>query len=150
MRTVAACVILAAFVAMVGAPPASALILHTTFPLVGTCPNRCTGELIAFTGDVHVLIGQFTDGTGALELTLHSNSPGVTVTGLMTGATYQIPSDSRQIMSLGLPPVTVTQSNDFRVVGRAANFTARLPLAVTISPAGGASANVRPLQLVCN
>jgi len=150
MRTVAACVILATFVAIVGARPASALILHTTFPLVGTFPNPCTGELIAFTGDVHVLIGQFIDGTGALELTLHSNFQGVTGTGLMTGATYQIPSDSRQIMSLGLPPVTVTQSNDFRVVGRTDNFTGRLPLAVTISTAGGVSANVRPLQLVCN
>ncbi len=99
---------------------------------------------------MHVLIGQFIDGTGALELTLHSNFQGVTGTGLMTGATYQIPSDSRQIMSLGLPPVTVTQSNDFRVVGRTDNFTGRLPLAVTISTAGGVSANVRPLQLVCN
>src|SRR2546425_3630865 len=111
MRTVATAVILATFVAIVVAPPASALILHTTFPLVGTFPSPCTGELIAFTGDVHVLIGQFVDGTGVLELTLHSNFQGVTGTGLMTGATYQIPSDSRQIMSVGLPPVTVTQSN---------------------------------------
>src|SRR5437867_13152404 len=103
MRTVAAVVILASFVAMVGAPPASALILHTTFPLVGTFPNPCTGELIAFTGDVHVLIGQLIDGTGALELTLHSNSQGVTGTGLMTRATYQLPSDPPQITSPSVP-----------------------------------------------
>src|SRR5438093_13765931 len=103
MRTVATAVILATFVAIVGAPPASALILHTTFPLVGTFPNPCTGELIAFTGDVHVLIGQFIDGTGALERTLHTSFQGVTGPGPMTGATYQITSASRQIVSLALP-----------------------------------------------
>src|SRR2546425_1221037 len=150
MRTVAACVILATFVAIVGARPASALILHTTFPLVGTFPNPCTGELIAFTGDVHVLIGQFIDGTGALELTLYSNFHGVTGAGLVTRTTYQIPSDSRQIMSVGLPPATATQSNDFRVVGGPDNFTGQLPLAVTIGTAGGVSANIGPLRFVCN
>src|SRR2546422_11625289 len=111
MRTVATAVILASFVAMVGAPPASALILHTTFPIVGTFPNPCTGELIAFTGAVHVLIGQFIDGIGGLELTLHSNFQGVTGTGLMTAATYQIPSEWRQVMSDALAPVTVTPTS---------------------------------------
>src|SRR5437879_4134204 len=119
MRTVAACVILATFVAIVGARPASALILHTTFPLVGTFPNPCTGELIAFTGDVHVLIGQFIDGTGALELTLHSNFQGVTGTGLMTGATYQIPSDSRQIMSVGLDRKSTRLNSSHRCISYA-------------------------------
>src|SRR2546425_11186109 len=105
MRTVAACVILATFVAIVGAPPASALILHTTFPLVGPFPSPCTGELIAFTGDVHVLIRQLVPGTAALELTPPSNFQGITRTGPMTRPPHQIPPHSRQIMPVPLPPV---------------------------------------------
>jgi hypothetical protein len=99
---------------------------------------------------MQVLVGQFTDGTGALELTLDSNFHGVTGTGLMTGTTYQIPSSSQQIMSVGLPPVTVIQSNDFRVVGGQDNFVGQLPLSVTISGTGAVSASVGPLQFVCN
>lgn len=137
-------------VGMIAVPPASAANLHTTFPFVGTFSSPCTGEFIAFAGNVQVLIGQFVDGTGALELTLDSNFHGVTGTGLMTGTPYQIPSSSQQIMSVGLPPVTVTQSNDFRVVGGQDNFVGQLPLSVTISGTGGVSASVGPLQFVCN
>lgn len=136
-------------VGMVTVPPASAASLHTTFPFVGTFFSPCTGELIAFTGDMQVLIGQFTDGTGALHLTLDSNFQGITGTGLMTGRSYQIPFSSRQTVSAGLPPVTVTQANDFRVVGGQDNFMGQLPLTVTIGT-GGVSASVGPLQFVCN
>jgi hypothetical protein len=150
MRTVAASLILATVVGVVAVPSASAVSLHTTFPFVGTFSSPCTGELIAFTGNVEVLIGQFIDGTDALELTLDSNFQGVTGTGLLTGAPYQIPASSRQVMSVGLPPVTVTQANDFRVVGGRDNFSGSLPLTVTISSTGGVSAGVGPLQLACN
>ena len=98
---------------------------------------------------MQILIGQFIDGTGALEVTLESNFQGITGTGL-TGTPYQIPSSSQQIMSVGLPPVTVTQANDFRVVGGQDNFMGQLPLSVTISATGGVSASVGPLQFVCN
>jgi hypothetical protein len=150
MRLAAAFLIVATLASMVVAPPASAVVLHTTFPFVATAPNPCTGEVIAFTGDVHALVGQAIDGTGALELTLYSNFQGVTGAGLVTHTTYQIPSDSRQIMSVGRPPVTVTQSNDFRVVGGTVTFTGQFPLAVTIGAAGEVSANVGPLRFVCN
>lgn len=139
----------AAVVGMATVAPASAANLHATFPFAGTFVSPCTGELIAFTGDMQVLIGQFTDGTGALELTLDSSFQGITGTGLRTGTPYQIPASSRQIMSVGLPPVTVTQSNDFRVVGGHDNFMGQLPLTVTISTTGGVSASVGPLQFAC-
>jgi hypothetical protein len=143
-------VILALVVGMIAVRPASAAALRTTFPFVGTFSSPCTGELIAFAGQMHVLVGQFIDGTGALELTLESNFQGITGTGLMTGTPYQIPSSSQQIMSVGRPPVTVTQSNDFRVVGGQDNFMGQLPLSVTISTTGGVSARVGPLQFACN
>ncbi|MGH9895610.1 MAG: hypothetical protein ACREA0_27235 [bacterium] len=135
---------------VVAVPPASAASLHMTFPLVGTLSSPCTGELIAFTGNMHVLIGQFVDGTGALEITLDSNFQGVTGTGLFTGTRYEIPASARQIMSVGLPPVTVTQSNDVRVVGGQDNFSGSLPLTVTIGGTGGVSAGLGPLQFACN
>lgn len=147
IRAAAASVILASVAAV---PPASAASLHMTFPFVGTFSSPCTGEPIAFTGDMHVLIGQFIDGTGALEITLDSNFQGITGTGLLTGTPYQIPASAHQVMSVGLPPVTVTQSNDVRVVGGRDNFSASLPLTVTIGGTGGVSAGVGPLQLACS
>lgn len=148
--TVAAFVVLPFVVGMTAIRPASAAALHTTFPFVGTFSSPCTGELIVFAGDMQVLVGQFIDGTGALEVTLESNFQGIAGTGLLTGTPYQIPSSSQQIMSVGLPPVTVTQSNDFRVVGGQDNFMGQLPLSVTISATRGVSASVGPLQFVCN
>jgi hypothetical protein len=149
-RKVAAFVTVALVVGMMAIRPASAAVLSTTVPFVGTFSSPCTGELIAFTGNVQVLVGQFIDRTGALELTLESNFQGITGTGLLTGTPYQIPASSQQIMSVGLPPVTVTQSNDFRVVGGQDNFMGQFPLTVTISTTGGVSASVGPLQIGCN
>jgi hypothetical protein len=148
MRAVVAVVTFALSIGMVAAPVAAA-VLHTTFPVAGTFTNPCTGEAIAFTGSMQVLIGQSDDGTGALEITMHSDFHGVTGVGVLTGKRYEIPMDSGQIMSVGRPPLTVTQSNDFRVISGTESFSGRFPLRVTLSLTNGLSASAGPLQLAC-
>jgi len=148
MRAVIAVVTLALSIGIVAAPVGAAA-LHTTFPVAGTFINPCTGEAIAFTGNMQVLIGQSDDGAGALELTMHSDFHGVTGVGVLTGKRYEIPMDSGQIMSVGRPPVTVTQSNDFRVISGTESFSGRFPLRVTVSLTDGLRMSVGPLQLAC-
>jgi len=148
MRAVVAVVTLALSIGIVAAPVAAA-VLHTTFPVAGTFPNPCTGEAIAFAGSMEVLIGESVDGTGALELTMYSDFHGVTGVGVVTGTRYEIPADSGQIMSVGRPPLTVTQSNDFRVISGTGGFSGRFPLRVTVSLTNGLSASAGPLTLAC-
>lgn len=148
MRAVVAVVTFALSIGMVAAPVAAA-VLHTTFPVAGTFTNPCTGEAIAFTGSMQVLIGQSDDGTGALEVTMYSDFHGVTGVGVLTGKRYEIPMDSGQIMSVGRPPLAVTQSNDFRVISGTESFSGRFPLRVTLSLTNGLSASAGPLQLAC-
>jgi hypothetical protein len=150
MRTVGSVLILALTLGVLLAAPAAAAVVTTTVPITGTFASPCTGELIAFSGNMNVLIGQLADATGSLELTVRSNFQGVTGTGVLTGNQYQIGADIGRVMTVGLPPVSTTQSNDFRVVGSAGNFSGSFPLTVTISTTGGVSASAGPLQLTCN
>ena len=130
--------------------PVSAAILHTTFPFAGTFASPCTGELIAFVGDVDVVIGSSIDPSGEFEITLQSNFRGISGAGIMTATQYQIPADVGSVLSVGLPPLSVTASNDFRVIAASDNFAGNFPLTVTIGANGVVSANVGLPQFVCN
>ncbi|HEV8586871.1 MAG TPA: hypothetical protein VGT02_18060 [Methylomirabilota bacterium] len=149
MRWLVAVLVVGLISSLVALPPALAAVVHTTFPVAGTLANPCTGEVLTFAGAVDVVIGQSPDATGELEITLSSNFRGITAVGLLLGTQYQIASDSSQVMSIGLPPVTIGASNDFRLIGGAEKIQGSFPLSVSFGANGAINTNAGPLQLVC-
>jgi hypothetical protein len=124
-----------------------AAVLNTQLPFAGSYVNPCTGEVVVFTGNVYVLIGQFLDSGGEIRLTYHSNFDGIIGAGV--SGPFQIPTDMSKVLLLGAPPVSVSFPNDFRVVGTNGSFSGQLPLTVSISATGGLGATVGAVSLVC-
>ena len=66
----------------------------TPFQVTGTvpCPNRADGEDVLFSGEVHSRARTLFDGRGDLHIVVVENWRGVSGTGLITGAKYQVTS----------------------------------------------------------
>ena len=87
IRSLTACMAVAAVTAGAGAASASAETITFDTPFSGLVPNECTGELVLVQGTVH------TKATGSLSLTgsksqLETNLTGAKGTGVVSGARY--------------------------------------------------------------
>jgi hypothetical protein len=84
----------AAFLGATGAGAGTAV--DTTAPFAAVEENTCTGEMVALTGGVHLVIGATTSGGGTEQSKLQANLQGVSGTALVTGVKYVAVDSSTQ------------------------------------------------------
>jgi len=72
-------------------PACAELVANVTHPLEVTLYNRATGEYVAFSGSLHVVLTQTLDGNRHFHYRLHFGHEGVSGIGLTSGLRYEAP-----------------------------------------------------------
>jgi hypothetical protein len=130
---------------------ASSTTTNLTFPFNPTLLNPCTGELIAFTGETHLLIHTTTSASGNFETTIHSNLQDASGTGTVSGTTFRTQFDSTTTMTVG-PGETTTIINNVHVTGPGPgnNFMVHNSSHVTVNADGTATATQDNFFATCH
>ena len=137
--------LLVGLVATVGLTAAAAsqaaVVLNDTFPISGTVINPCNGELVPFTGDVHIVIRETTNGAGGFNFGIHENIH-ATGTGAPSGAKYELNAVVNEEINNffftgpGATEATIVLNEVFAAQGNVPNFTLKILEHITITPNG--------------
>jgi hypothetical protein len=119
-------------------------------PLTTTVSNACTGELITFTGQSHLVIHTTATAAGTFETTIHSNLQDVSGTSAPSGATYRFQAASTTVTTVA-PGSETTTVIEFRVIGPGAdnNLLVRVVHHLTVAATGSATATVDSFSVTC-
>src|SRR5260370_3727865 len=79
---------LAAVLWLVTVTSSAAVVTNMTVPLNQTVFNPCTSDLIAFTGNIHIVVAMTPDASGGFHFHADVNVSGVTGVGAPSGITY--------------------------------------------------------------
>jgi hypothetical protein len=137
-----------AFAAFVAPARAQAeVIVNDSEPLAITvfveCANGGAGELVALSGDLHVLIHETTDSGGGFHFDVHFQPQGVSGVGLSSGNRYQGTGvTSQRANERGPAPFEFSLINNFRIIGQGPgnNFVVHENLHITVNANGDITA----------
>jgi hypothetical protein len=111
------------------------------------------GDIIVFSGTVHLLSHVTFNASGGVTIHQHSQPQGVTGTGLFSGAKYQGTGVTQQTLTDNGPGTQFefTFVNNFRLIGRgvAPNFNLHQTLHVTVDNNGRVTATHDSLSVEC-
>jgi hypothetical protein len=109
---------------VVGAPPAARAEVTTNekinfdgFTVFVPCAAGGAGELVVFTGNLHVLLTTTLDNAGGFHAKTHFQPQGLTGVGMTTGAKYQATGVTQDNLN-GTVGSTYTFVNNFRIIGQ--------------------------------
>jgi hypothetical protein len=113
--------------------------------------SPCTGELISFSGTIHVVERETVDGSGGIQIGIHENYQGVTGVGLTTGTVYHAPGVLNQQLNFTNGATTQTFTEDVRYIapGRDNNLLVHYNQHITINPDGTVTAFVDNVRITC-
>ena len=86
---------------------AQTTITNLQIPLETTLANPCTGELIAFSGDIHLLIRATSTPSGNFSTTVHQNFQNMAGIGADSGDTFHFQFSTTQVFTAA-PGATTT------------------------------------------
>jgi hypothetical protein len=135
-----------------------ALAQATTFtsnekvPLDQIAENPCTGELVQFTGELHVLLHSTVDANGGLHVQEHFQPQGALGTGLVSGEQYRgvgVTRNEAYIPPGGLRETTFIDRFYFVSPGPSDNMLATTTIHVTFNANGEPTAELFRLDIKC-
>jgi hypothetical protein len=153
MRRFLPAVFLAAALWLVPATSSAAVIQNVTVPLNQTVFNPCTGDLIAFTGNIHLMFAKTADASGGFHFHADVNVSGVTGVGVPSGITYHgVGGDWFEFNASPPFPVEFTFTNVFGLIstGSSPNFVVTETFHMTVNADGTMTANVARFSITCN
>lgn len=102
------------------------------------CADGGQGEVVALTGNLHVLFQFAISSSGQVTLRDHSNPQGVEGTGLSTGDRYRGTGVTQSHDRFGQVGESFTFVNNFRIIGRGPgnNFTVHETFHLTVNANG--------------
>ncbi len=143
---------LAAALWLVPATSSAAVIQNVNMPLNQTVFNPCTGDIIPFTGNMHVVVAATEDASGGFHFDLESNVSGVTGVGVPSGTTYQGVGGFWTEFN-GEPPfpfeATLTDVFGLISAGSSPNFVFAITLHITVNADGTITAQVTRISITC-
>jgi len=129
-------------------PAGGAVLQNITLPLSSIRSQDCTGELVQFGGELHLVALLENAGTVAG----HLNYQGVTATGLTSGTIYRATSvDNFRIDLGGSSPQDVTSTRNIHLVGPGSgdNLLVQIVTHLTVNANGEVTASVEKALSVC-
>lgn len=94
-------------------------LVDTSIPISDTKYDPCSGEVIDYAGNAHLLItGELIAGDTMLRLMIHVNLQGVTAVGQTSGKKYQLQDNRKRVIELSSGEFDMTFRNYVRVVGQ--------------------------------
>ncbi|MFI5251961.1 MAG: hypothetical protein ACHQQQ_05945 [Bacteroidota bacterium] len=108
-------------------------VMNQTFPISGTVTDLCTGELVNYTGEAHIVINSSTNPDGTVRLVAHE-SIRITGVGQTSGASYvgNQTEQERVIQSTGCP-FSLTDAIFFRLIGKGPVPNEQIRVGVTLT-----------------
>ena len=128
-------------------------IVNTTINVPAMVVNGCAaGDLVALSGDLHVVISETADGSGGYHMQRTTNYDQLKGTSLVTGVSYTAQATSEDSWYAGAPfPTTHTHADqtEYLAQGSTDNFILRLRTHVTVTAAGVPTATVDDIRADC-
>jgi hypothetical protein len=144
--------VLAVLLAFMPATASAAVVTNVRVPLNLTVFSPCNGDVIAVTGEIHLLASSTSDGAGGFHVTFMDNVSGVTGVGSISGATYHgVGGDWFSGNARPPFPVVLTQTDVFALIsaGSAPNFVVTDTVHITVNADGTLTANVARFSVAC-
>ncbi|MBI4501249.1 MAG: hypothetical protein HY700_08820 [Gemmatimonadetes bacterium] len=115
------------------------------------CAAGGAGELVALSGDLHLLFHFTADGSGGFHATSEANPMGVSGSGLTTGDRYQGTGVTRSSFNTSGVPFNSTFVNNFRIIGQGTdnNFLVHENFHITVNANGELTALVDNFSVEC-
>lgn len=145
-------VVLAVLLAFMPATASAAVVANVRVPLNTAVVSPCNGDVIAVTGEIHLLASSTSDGAGGFHVKFMDNVSQVTGVGSVSGATYHGVGGDWFIANVSPPfPAEFTQTDVFGLIsaGPAPNFVVTDTLHITVNADGTLTANVARFSIAC-
>ncbi len=152
MRRLLQAALLALALALIPAAASAAVVTNVRVPLNITVVSPCNGDVIAVTGNIHLLASSTSDGSGGFHMTFMDNVSQVTGVGSVSGATYHGVGGDWFSGNVRPPfPVEFTATDVFGLIsaGSAPNFMVTDTFHITVNADGTLTANVARLSITC-
>jgi hypothetical protein len=121
-----------------------------SIPVSFTLADPCTGELIAFSGNIHVTSSTTTNSSGGIVVSQHINYQGVSGVGLISGD-YRLTGTENDKTLLTNGADVVTQEDSFNIIseGSSPNSLMKTLFHVTYNADGTVTTVFDDFRLVC-
>jgi hypothetical protein len=115
------------------------------------CANGGAGEVVAMSGDLHVLTHFTVSNSGNVHVTQHFQPQGISGYGTITGDKYQATGGTHEEFNENGLPFTDTYINNFRIIGQGPdnNFLVHENYHVTINANGVVTSFVDNFSVEC-
>ena len=153
-RTTIFFVLTAALGLFILTPAQAKIFINTSIPIDITLYNSCTEENVAFSGDLHLLVGGNITPSGNGHLNIHLNNQGVSGEGDKTHDSYQVVGAANLSINTdmydGMPlVVNAVLHMQFVSQGAADNLRLKVNLHTTVNANGEVTANLGDITMEC-
>jgi hypothetical protein len=121
-------------------------------PISSSLVNSCNGDVVAFSGTLHIANTLTTDSSGGYHLRTHSNYQDVSGTGTPSGANYRITTTNNETVNDSDTPqfeTTVIQTIKAVSQGAIPNLFIHVVLHVTVNANGQTTSSVTEIRTEC-
>jgi hypothetical protein len=122
-------------------------------PFTSSLANPCNGDVVTFSGTMHVVNTYTTDASGGTHVKSHINYQDVTGTGYPSGLTYNVRTVSNEVVNDNDGPqseATVISTVKLTARGPALDFFLRLVMHVTVNANGETTSEVQEVSIECH
>lgn len=142
------------FMAYAGAstPALGQTTTNEDIPFTSSLFNPCNGDLVTFSGTLHVVNTMTTDADGGTHLKTHINYQDVTGTGNPSGITYKVRTVTNEVVNDDDGPqstATVISTVKLIAQGPTLDYFMRTVLHVTVNANGETTSTVQEVNVEC-
>ena len=135
-------------------PAQAKIYINTSIPIDDIFYNECTEEDVAFSGDLHLLVGGNITPSGMGHLNIHINNQGVTGEGDITHDSYQVVGAANLTINTDMydgNPLVLNAVLHMQFVsqGSADNLRLSVHLHITVNANGDVTATLGEITTEC-
>ena len=153
MRRLLQAALLVLALVLVPTTASAAVVQNIRVPLDVTFPaNPCTGDDMHFTGTIHLLAAETSDGNGGFHIHFDNNVSGVTAVGTPSGIVYHgVGGGWFEVNARNPYPFVATETDVFGLisVGPTPNFFAKATFHITVNANGTMTSVVEKISVGC-
>lgn len=153
MRRLLQAALLVLALVLVPTTASAAVVQNVRVPLdVTFLANPCTGDDMHFTGTIHLLAAETSDGRGGFHLHVDNNVSGVKAVGSPSGTVYHgVGGGWFEINARDPYPFVSTETDVFGLisVGSTPNYFAKATFHITVNANGSITSDVAKISMAC-
>lgn len=132
---------------------ATTITTNESMPFTSSLTNPCNGDVVTFSGTLHMVNHVTIDSAGGTHVETHVNYSGVSGTGAPSGATYRVVTTRNTSINDSASPqseVTLVQVINLIGQGSVPNFRTFMTFHITINANGQTTSTVSNVDTKCS